>query len=234
MIHVIVAFDGTTLSVSIEPGLPPLTPLDVSNPEDSFASEDPWFETLDPSQRGLAFNRQYGFVLAGGSELAAEAGIWIRALSCSPGLEMYRYRATAPAMWEPMFGTRSSTNLLQWNLAMFHPAFAAPGGTGTHHATFEAAVVTQSTGELWPGANKAEFTLTLTNTPSARPAIEASQQFVITWAAGATNYMLQATDEATSGTWTMVTNVPVQVDGKRAVILPLTEAKRFFRLLRTQ
>jgi hypothetical protein len=232
MIHVSLACNGTQLSVSIEPGVPQLTPLDVSNPADSFSPGDPWFDTLDPSRRGLAFNRQFGFVLAGGSELPAGAGIWVRCVSNSPALEMYRYRSTAPATWEPMFGFSGSTNLLQWNLGMFHPAFAAPPGTGTHTAAFEAFLVDPSTGARWPGADAIGINLTLTNTPSLRPTIDAAQCFVVTWPATATNYVLQSANEASAAEWSLVTNTPVMLDGRSAVVLPMAESRRFFRLNR--
>lgn len=145
MVHVSIKYTvsgGTTnLTTTTDPITPVLTPLTISNPGDSFSAFDPWFGDLDPSTNGDAFNRQYGFVLDGTSDLLPTGyGIWIRQDSASPGLSAHLYRAS-PATWDPMFGTGGSSDTLQWNLGMFHPAYSAPGVPGAHSANYTAFVV---------------------------------------------------------------------------------------------
>jgi hypothetical protein len=114
MVHANVLYNAANqrLDVHVETTVPLLTPLDVSNPADNFAMGDPWFDSLDPSARGLAFNRQYGFVMDANTDpVPADMGIWIRLVSCSPGLEFYRDRSSAmTASRAPQApGRRSST-----------------------------------------------------------------------------------------------------------------------------
>ncbi len=145
MVHIGIHYmnDGlsTNIEVDIEPMLPTLTPLTLSHPGDQFDHTDPWFADLAPSAGGAAFNRQYGFVLDGLSDpLPLGQGIWIRQVSATPGLKAFTYR-TSPDTWMPMFGTDGSSDTLQWNLGMFHPAYTAPADIGTYFATYEAFVV---------------------------------------------------------------------------------------------
>lgn len=49
------AADGR-IHVMVDPTVPQLTPLLVSNPADNFAAEDPWYSALDPRAQGLAFS----------------------------------------------------------------------------------------------------------------------------------------------------------------------------------
>jgi len=145
MVHVGIEYaehDGVPhFHIHVEDPVPMLTPLSLSHPSDQFDNTDPWFGELDPSAEGRAFNRQYGFVLDGGSDpLPAGYGIWIRQLSATPGLEAFRYR-TSPDTWSPMFGTDGSRDTLQWNLGMFHPAYTAPAGVGQYFATYQAFLV---------------------------------------------------------------------------------------------
>ncbi len=122
---------------------PILTPLSSSQPTDGFDPLDPWFADLDPSAAGRAFNRQYGFVLDGNSDLLpAGFSIRIRQLSATPGLEAFLFR-TAPDTWSPMFGTDGSSDTFLWNLGMFHPAYTAPAATGQHTASYEVFLVDQ-------------------------------------------------------------------------------------------
>lgn len=145
MVHVGIKYadhgHGPHFHIHIDPIIPTLTPLSISHPGDNFDPEHPWFTDLDPSQEGRAFNRQYGFVLDSDSEpLPTGYGIWLRQISATPGLEVFRYRATPPT-WIPIFGTDGSSDLFAWNLSMFHPAYTAPAGSGTHTAVYEAILV---------------------------------------------------------------------------------------------
>jgi hypothetical protein len=144
MIHVGIEYathGSPHLHIHIEPGIPVLQPLSLSHPGDTFDPLDPWYTDLDPTQSGRAFNRQYGFVLEGTSDpLPSGYGIWIRQLSLSFGMEVFRYRQS-PELWQPIFGTHGSSDTLQWNLGMFHPAYTAPAGIGTYYGLYEAFVV---------------------------------------------------------------------------------------------
>jgi hypothetical protein len=224
------AGDGS-LRVQVDPAVPQLTPLLVSNAGDTFDPADPWYGCLDPRAEGLAFSRRYGFVMDAATDpLPAGTAIWIRKLSGSPGLEAYRYRNTEPKAWEPIFGTNGSTNALQWNGMMFHPGFTAPPGTGMASATFEAFLVDSGTGLAVPGANTGPFTLNWTVVPDGRPDLDIALRLVIAWPAAATNYVLESADTLPSGQWTLVETAPVIVDGQSAVVLESGAAKKFYRM----
>jgi hypothetical protein len=224
------ASDGT-LNINVDPTVPQLTPLLISNPGDGFAPADPWFDCLDPSRQGLAFSRRFGFTMDVGSDpLPAGTAIWIRKVSGSPGLGAYRYRSSAPKVWDPIFGTTGSTNALQWDGMMFHPGFTAPAGTGTYTATFEALLVDTATGQPVPGANTGPFTFNWTDVPDGRPTLCVAPKVVITWPSSATNYMLEAADTPSASDWAPVTNTPVLLDGQPAVVLDPCEAHKFFRM----
>ena len=208
-----------------------LTPLLVSNPGAGFDPADPWYDCLDPSRHGLAFSRRIGFLMDTASDLIPTGtAIWIRKLSGSPGLGAYRYRSSAPKAWEPIFGTAGSTNALQWDGGMFHPGFAAPPGSGTYTATFEAFLVDTTTGLPVPGAGTGPFVFNWTDVPDGRPALIVAAKVVLAWPASATNYVLEAADTLTASTWTPVTNAPVLLDGQPAVVLDPCQARKLFRM----
>ncbi len=103
-----------SLTVNVDPTVPQLTPLLISNPGDSFDPADPWYDALDPSCQGLAFSRRYGFTMDMASDpLPAGTAIWIRKLASTPGLGAYLCRSSSPKAWTPIFGTAGSTNALQ-------------------------------------------------------------------------------------------------------------------------
>lgn len=145
MVHVNIQYaghDGGHLLVHVDAGVPALTPLAISQPDQQFVPALPWFEHLDPSLEGQAFNRQYGFLLDPASDpLPAGHAIWIRQLAASPELKVYTYRQN-PATWQPLFGTDGSSDLLSWSMTMFHPAYTVPANaTGPFTATYEAILV---------------------------------------------------------------------------------------------
>lgn len=236
MIHANIAYDAvqSLILVHVDTPMPQLTPLDVTNPADNFAPGDPWFDCLDPSRRGMAFSRQYGFVMDGSSDpLPSPMGIWIRERSATPGLEFYRYRSSAGGKsWDPMFGTAGATNLFIWNRLMFHPAIAAPPASGTHSARLEAFAVDETTGQPWPGVAPGQFTLEWTIVPSARPTLELGRDFVLRWPASATNYVLKAADSPNAGTWDVVTSQPTEANGVRMLSLQAAGSRPFYRLQR--
>jgi len=236
MVHANVLYDAANqrLDVHVEPPAPRLTPLDVTNPADNFAVGDPWFDCLDPSARGLAFNRQYGFVMDANTDpVPADMGIWIRLISCSPGLEFYRYRSSAGGKsWDPLFGTSSSTNLFIWNLAMFHPAIAAPPAVGSAAAVFEAIAVDLNNGQLLAAIAPGRFTLEWSLVPSARPRLRLERDLLLCWPASATNYVLESAP-ACSTTWTPVPTSPVIQEGQCLVPLAPIEFMRLYRLRRS-
>jgi hypothetical protein len=226
--------DGA-LHVELDPTVPQLTPLLVSNPLDSFEPADPWYDCLDPSRQGLSFSRRYGFVMGTLTDpLPANRAIWIRKLSGSPELSAYRYRSTVPKLWEPIFGTGGVTNALYWNGNMFHPAFTAPPGTNTFSATFEAYLLDTSTGLEVAGSSTGPFVFNWTDVPDGRPtlgtAVE-SAQVVVFWPATTTNYVLEATDSLNAPNWSTVSNTPVPWNDKyKAVRLEPGPALRAFRM----
>lgn len=224
------AGDGS-LTVQLDPTIPQLTPLLISNPGDGFDPADPWYDYLDPSRQGLAFSRRYGFVMDTLSDLLpAGTAIWIRKVSSSPGLGAYHYRGGSSKLWEPIFGTGGVTNALQWDGTMFHPAFTALPGTGAYTATFEAFLLDTATGLPGTGANTGPFTFNWTVVPDGRPTLTIAQRIVIGWPPSSTNYVLEAADTLPASSWTTVTNTPVLLDGQMAVVLETSAAMRFFRM----
>ncbi len=219
------------LRVMLESTVPQLTPLMVSNPGDGFDPAAPWFDSLDPTRQGLAFSRRYGFVMDTGSDpLPADTEVWLKRVSGPAELGFYRYAASAPRAWEPIFGTAGTSNALAWNGMMFHPAVTAPPGTNTLTAVFEAYLVDVNTGLEVPDSGSGSFTFNWTAVPDGRPALDVASKVVIAWPTTGSNWVLEAADTMPASNWTRVTNTPVLVDGRPAVVLSGTEAKRFFRM----
>lgn len=211
--------------------VPQLTPLDVGHPGDSFDPGDPWYGTLDPSQRGQAFNNQFGFLYDEIVPRPPNTTIWFRFIASSPGVEFYQYMAS-PKMWTPIFGTAGSTSVLPWNAAMFHPFAATEPANGTAWALLEAFLANTITGEDVPGVAPVRFTLNWTNVASATE-LSIANAVVITWSTNATNYTLHSAPDLSSTNWTPVTNEPVVMEGKNAVVLPPVEPQQVFRLINT-
>jgi hypothetical protein len=226
--------DGT-LQVMLDPTVPQLTPLLVSNPADGFDPADPWFDSLDPGRQGLAFSRRYGFVMDTMTDpLPANTQIWIRKVSGSPGLSAYRYRDTAPKAWEPVFGTSGVTNALYWNGMMFHPAFTVPPGTNTSTATFEAYLLDTLTGQEVAGSSTGPFVFNWTSVPDGRPTLAIvlnTPGVIVFWpATTSTNWVLESADSLSAPNWTTVTSAPVPWNGQTGVLLDGSAAQKFFRM----
>jgi len=222
--------DGS-LQVMAPSDVPQLTPLLASNPGDQFNPADPWYDCLDSSRQGLAFSRRYGFDMDTSSDpLPANTALWIRKLSGSPGLGIYRYRSTVPKTWTPIFGTDGSSDLLEWDLTMFHPAFAAPVGTNVLTATLALFLADAASGVPVPGTDSGPVVLNWTTLPDGRPNLTISTKAVIQWPLEATNYVLEAADLVPAASWTSVTNSPVLLDGQPAVVLDAAWAHKVFRM----
>lgn len=224
--------DHGHLHVMLDPTIPQLTPLLVSNPADNFAPGDPWFDSIDPSRQGASFSLRYGFVMDSVTEpLPSGLQIWIRKLSGSPELKAFRYRASVPKAWEPIFGTDGVTNAMYWNQGMFHPAFAAPPGTNNLTATFELYLLDSNTGEEVPNSSSGPIVFNWTNVSDGRPALSLAQKIVVAWPSETTtNWVLESASTANATTWTAVTNTPVLLDGQAAVVLDGDASQEFLRM----
>jgi hypothetical protein len=213
-----------------------LTPLLVSNSQDSFSPGDPWFDSLDPSRQGLAFSRRYGFDMDVMTDyLAEDRELWIRRLSSSPNLGIYDYHESATSkIWTPIFGTAGTSNATYWSGLMWHVGVTAPAGTNTYSATFEVYVVNSTTGQEVPGSGSGPFTLHWTDIPDGRPplniAAQVSGQVQLVWPASATNWTLVSASTPEASSWSAVTNASVTRNHECAVTLSAAQAARFFRL----
>lgn len=222
---------ASRLQVMMPPETPQLTPLLVSNPGDSFAPADPWFDALDPGRQGASFSRRYGFVMEAGSDpLPAGTQMWIRKLSGPPGLGVYRYAGSAPKALEPIFGTAGTTNARAWNGMMFHPVFAAPPGTNGISATFELFLLNTANGQEVANSATGPLVFHWTNVPDGRPALTLAQRIVVAWPATTTTNWVLESSSPLGGPWTIVTNAPVIVDGQPCVILDGAAAQQYSRM----
>jgi hypothetical protein len=165
------------LQVMMSAEIPQLTPLLVSHPADQFAPGDPWFDFIDPSRQGASFSLRYGFVMDANTDpLPPGLQMWIRKLSGSPELKAYRYRATEPKAWTPIFGTDGATNAMHWNGMMFHPAFTAPPGTNPLTATFELYLLDTATGLEVRDSSSGPLVFNWTNVSDGRPVVDPRAQ----------------------------------------------------------
>lgn len=225
------ATDGR-VRVMLDPTVPQLTPLLVSNPSDQFAPEDPWYDALDPRRQGLAFSRRYGFVMATMTDPLPEGtSLWLRKLHGSPELGAYRYANTAPKAFEPIFGTAGSAPAMAWNGMMFHPTFTAPAGTNTYLATFDVFVGHATTGEEVAGSASQEFTLQWTTVPDGRPELAIARQVVIRWPVPASgNFVLEGAADASAANWEIVTAPSFTLEGQHVVLVEPASTTRVYRL----
>lgn len=236
MVHIEVVYHAAdnVLHAHPEETIPQLTPLSISQPEARFDAADPWYSLLDPLQAGYAFNRQYGLVMGADTDPLPEGtGVWVRQVSATPGLSAFRYRGTDPKAWEPMFGSGGSSEVLEWNLVMFHPAYACPVGSGPHTAEYEAYLVDLATGSPVAGIEPAPFTLhwTVAGEPAEEPQLAIAQRVVIEWPMNSGTVVLEAADKVPGSPWEQVTDQPMEVNGHRMLLVdPSLAARKFFRL----
>ncbi len=227
------AADGM-MSVMMPSAVPQLTPLLISNPGDGFDPAAPWFNALDPSAQGASFSRRYGFTMDSMSDpLPANTQMWIRKLSGPADLKFYLYSSSTPETFNPIFGTAGATNALYWNGVMFHPVAAAPPGTNSYTATFEVYLVDTTTGQEVANSSSGAFAFNWTDISDGRPTLSLSfaPNIVVTWpVATTTNWVLESAATLSAATWTIVTNMPVTVNGQPSVILDQNATQQFFRM----
>jgi len=216
----------------IDSAVPQFTPLLMSNPGDGFDPADPWYRELDPSQQGLAFSRRYGFVMDPQTDLLpAGTQIWLRNLSASAGISFFRYSSSAPKAFDPIFGANGTTNALSWSGLMFHPTVTALPGTNAYSATCQAYLLDVTTGLEAPGSSSNPFVWNWTDLPDGRPTLSLASRLVVFYpAAAAAQWALEGADSLDSGVWTPVTNAPMALEGRTAVVLPASETRSFFRM----
>jgi hypothetical protein len=220
------------LRVTVNPAVPQLTPLLISNPADHFDPADPWYDMLDPLAHGLSFSRRYGFVMDTLTDpLPPGFAIVLKVLSASPELGFYRYRSSAPKVWEPIFGTAGAPTVFRWDGMMFHPAVTAAPGTNSYLAEFEAFLIDTTTGAEVPGSSTGPFELTWTNVADGRPSLAIGLKVVIGCPAQA-EWVLEAADGLGAAAWVTVTNTPVLLEGQSSFILNATDARKFYRMRR--
>lgn len=215
-----------------------LTPLLVSNPEDSFDPADPWYSDLDPSQQGQAFSPRYGWDMDVMTDLLPDnRQLWIRKLDSTPGISFYDYNDyVSPKTWNPIWDTDGTTNAVYWSGLMWHFGAAAAPGTNTFAATFEIFVLDTDSGEEVPNSSTGSFVLSWTDVPDGRPALSIaltkSYQAVVSWPAAATNWFLLTSTNLSAASWVASTN-PVTIQGTASfATFSNTAARRFFRLQR--
>ena len=174
MIHINVALKGTTLSAAPEAGTPVLQPLSAWKAGHSLDPASPWYATLDPAQAAGLFNSQFGFVLFESDTLPADSKIMIALVSGTPGLEVFRWRNTAPQLFDPILGTDGSAASWDWSTVshgMMHPVLVLPGGSsGAASATF-ALTLTDSAGTPLAGYTAAQATVPFSVVPEPSVAI---------------------------------------------------------------
>lgn len=235
MVMPMIAYDTGLgrLQVMMPTNVPQLTPLLVSHPADQFDPLNPWFGDLDPSAMGQSFSRRYGFVMDAESDpLPAGTGIWLRKISGSDDLHVYRYSATpSPGVWQPVFGTAGTSNALAWNLMMFHPAFTTMPGTNRLTATFEAYLVNTQTMTVVENSSTGPMEFNFTNVPDGRPDLNLGISVAISWDPSITNYAVEYASSLTSTNWILATNAPVEIDGQSTILLPTGDAAgKFYRM----
>ncbi|QYY37206.1 hypothetical protein [Ruficoccus sp. ZRK36] len=129
MIHINIDFNSyaapaSALTVIVDNSVPEMQPLSTLSPGSSFNPSDPWYATLDPSQEGLAWTRQYGFVTT--FDPAPEGlYFWVDMDVSGSGLEAYYVRDSSPTEFTAIFGTDGSSTQWMYPDTMTHPVFAA-------------------------------------------------------------------------------------------------------------
>jgi hypothetical protein len=215
-----------------------LTPLLISNPQDTFDPADPWFEFLDPSRQGLAFSRRYGFEMNPNTDLLPwDRELWIRKISGSLNLDIYDYNSsTEPKRWTPILGTAGSSNAVYWSGLMWHVGITAPPGTHNYSATFEVYVVNATTGQEVPGSSSGPFVLQWTSVSDGRPQLsitaQGTDEILLSWPASATNWTLVTSTNIGSGNWTPMNAEQVVFTGPTSADLKRQAIQQFYRLHR--
>lgn len=226
------------LLISMPDTTPQLIPLEISHPGDQFDPSSPWFDSLDPSRKGMAFNRQYGFIMDATSDFLPDgAGIWIRQLYAPSALKAYNYRShgSDTKSWKPIFGTSGSSDVLEWNLMMFHPAFAAPRGSGPLMAFYEAFVVNLDTGMPMEEIGSVTFALRWSSaTSGGEPALTISNKVVLAWKGEFAGFVLESSDSLDNPVWEETDMTPTMMNGEYVVLVEAAAPAKFYRLRQPQ
>jgi hypothetical protein len=188
------------------------------------------------------------------SVYGANARIWIECLNRSAGLEAYlaigKFGVNADnttnvdvslGAYSGIFGTAGSSNRWQWDGNMDHNTYAvALTNLVSSNQVFTASYkiyIGDSTGSELSAASGASTTTTWTWQGPAwayAPALGIQSAVVLSWTPTRGTVELQSAGSLSNPTWATVTNTPVSLDGKTAVILDASAAQKFFRLIPAQ
>jgi len=235
--------DSVTVDLSAIGVVAQLTPLMVSNPNDSFASNAPWFDYLDSTRQGLAFSRRYGFDMDVMTDYLPEnRALWIRNLGSSPELSFFDYNDFVGTLtWNPILATQGTSNAVFWNEIMWHIGVAAPpalpGHTNSYCATNEIYVVDTDTGKEVPNSSSGPFVLRWTDISDGRPVLSVSlgsqNSVTLSWTATTGNWFLVSSTNCNSTNWDDVTNPVEQFNDQSTVQIKSLQPQQFFRLRRS-
>jgi hypothetical protein len=162
MIHINVALNGATLTAAPETGTPDLKPLSSWKPGDTLDPVSPWYATLDPAQAAGLFNSRFGLVLFESDPLPVDTKIMVSWVSGTPGLGAFRWRNSAPQLFDPILGTGGSAMSWDWGTVshgMTHPVFVMPAGSSGTASVTLAFTLTDSAGVPVPGYAPAQTTV---------------------------------------------------------------------------
>lgn len=169
MIHVNVALNGNSMEVLLDSGTPELKPLSTWKPGDTLDPDSPWYATLDPSQAAGLFNSQFGFVMSGDSDLLPpDSTIIVSWVSGTAGLESFRWRNSAPQLFDGILGTGGSSSSWDWgtvNRGMMHPLFTLPAGSDGSASATLSFTLADSSGVALQGFLPAQTTLNFSVVP---------------------------------------------------------------------
>jgi hypothetical protein len=109
-----------------------------------------------------------------------------------------------------------------------HPRYSIGAAPTT---SFDAiGIFTQESGASNQGTNGYELFVQQVLPHEPVPELAVGLNVIVSWPATAATYELEWRSEADSGDWTPVTNPPVVLNGKTAVLLPPSSPQRFYQL----
>ncbi|MGP1273262.1 MAG: PEP-CTERM sorting domain-containing protein [Phycisphaerales bacterium] len=162
MKHVLIGFDGTDLSMEVDPASTTLPlPLEMRTFGESYSGAA---SVLD----GTYYSSQYGFLANATITLPTGSGIFIEMLGATPGLSVYeggRRNQASTHTYAPIFGTDGSDSVWQWGGTMHHPWFAVPE-LGLYEAEFRVYLGDALTAEPLVGFGSATETLSWIAVPA--------------------------------------------------------------------
>ena len=83
-----------------------------------------------------------------------------------------------------------------------------------------------------PDSSTGPFVLNFTNVGNGRPVLGAAMKVALQWDPAATNWAVEWATSVTSTVWTVVTNVPADMDGSSTVLMETDGAGKVFRMRR--